>query len=106
VCFFLGSDFLIIDVVHFTHGKTITDQIVEIIPDESIKIEPADSKLKTYPFDQLEKMNQVEVKFKSRTVVTLLALGAGLPSLFTFGIPVLSGWGKYITVIISQQQVF
>ena len=86
-----------LDVIHVTDGNMVTGEIVEIIPKETIKIKTIDSKLITYPFDQIEKMDQVEVKLKSRTVAT--ALAAAFPifpaGLLSFGIPVFSGWGQF-----------
>lgn len=87
-----------LDIVYLTDENIVTGEIVEIIPNETIKIKTTDGKLRTHPFDQIEKIDQVEVKLKSRTVATALASAfpifpVGL--LFPTGIPVLSGWGQF-----------
>jgi len=86
-----------LDVVHLTDGNTVTGEIIEIIPKETIKIETTDGKLITYPLDQIEKKTRVEVEFKSRTSATIRA--AVFPifpvGLLSFGVPVFSGWGQF-----------
>ena len=74
-----------LDIVYLTDENMVTGEIVEIIPNETIKIKTTDGKLRTHPFDQIEKIDQVEVKLKSRTVAT--ALAAAFPTIsgrFTF----------------------
>ena len=79
-----------IDVVHLTDGSVVTGEIIEKTPNETIEIKTTDGgKLVTYPFDQIEKMDQVEVKFKSRTIATLFAAGPG-----SIGVPLL-GLGQF-----------
>ena len=84
-------------IVYLTDENMVTGEIVEIIPNETIKIKTTDGKLITYPLDQIEKKTRVEVEFKSRTSATIRAavfpiFPVGL--LFPTGIPVLSGWGQ------------
>ena len=69
------------DIVYLTDENMVTGEIVEIIPNETIKIKTTDGKLITYPFDQIEKMDQMEVKLKSRTVATAFPTISGR---FTF----------------------
>ena len=86
-----------LDVVHLTDGNMVTGEIIEIIPKETIKIKTIDGKQITYPFDQIEKIDRVEVEFKSRTSATIRA--AVFPifpgGLLSFGVPVFSGWGQF-----------
>ena len=86
-----------LDVVHLTDGNMVTGEIIEIIPKETIKIKTIDGKQITYPFDQIEKIDRVEVEFKSRTSATIRA--AVFPifpvGLLSFGVPVIKGWGKF-----------
>ena len=69
-----SAEVKLLDVVHLTDGKLIT-----------------------YPFDQIEKIDRVEVEFKNRTTATVRA--AVFPifpvGLLSFGIPVFSGWGQF-----------
>ena len=86
-----------LDVIHLTDGNMVTGEIIETIPKETIKIKTTDGKLITYPFDQIEKIDRVEVEFKNRTTATVRA--AVFPifpvGLLSFGIPVFSGWGQF-----------
>ena len=83
-----------IDVVYLKNGSIIKGIVIEIIPNETIKIETADGSIFVYPFDEVERMEKVEVvgkkprtkvKLKSRTLATILSL----PSFFG-----ISGFGQ------------
>ena len=92
-----SAEVKVLDVVHLTDGNMVTGEIIETIPKETIKIKTTDGKLITYPFDQIEKIDRVEVEFKNRTTATVRA--AVFPifpvGLLSFGIPVFSGWGQF-----------
>ena len=75
-----------IDVVHLKNGSIIKGIVIETIPNETIKIETADGSIFVYPFDEVERMEKVEViskkpttkvKLKSRSTATMLAIGTG-----------------------------
>ena len=44
-----------IDIIHLKNGSIIRGLIIEIIPDETIKIETADGSIFVYPFNEVEK---------------------------------------------------
>ena len=49
-------------------------------------------RLKIYPFEQIEKMSKIKVKFRNRTTATVRA--ALLPSI-PFLYPIFPGWGQF-----------
>ena len=86
-----------IGVVHLADGSIVTGEIIEPIPNETIKIKTIDGHLITYPFEQVEKISRVEVEYKNRTTATVCAaivpiFPAGVLSFFY---PVFSGWGQF-----------
>ena len=97
-----------LDVIHLTDGSVVVGEITEIIPNETVKIktyvldnsyqgisflqEPDKGELKIYPFGQIEKMSEVEVKFRNRTMATVrAALLPSVPCLY----PIFPGWGQF-----------
>ena len=97
-----------LDVIHLTDGGVVVGEIIEIIPNQTVKLkthvldnsyqgifflqEPDEGELKIYPFGQIEKMSKVEVKFRNRTTATVRA--ALLPSI-PFLYPIFPGWGQF-----------
>lgn len=80
-----------LDIIHLNNGKTVTGVIVEIIPNKSIKLETIDGNIITYPSDEIKKKDRVEIKLKSRTIATALAVvGPFVP----LGIPIIQGYGQ------------
>ena len=83
-------------------------EIIEIIPNQTVKLkthvldnsyqgifflqEPDEGELKIYPFEQIEKMSKIKVKFRNRTTATVRA--ALLPSI-PFLYPIFPGWGQF-----------
>ena len=86
-----------IDVVHLTDSSIATGEIIESIPDVTVKIKTVERQMVTYQFDEIEKISRVEVEYKSRTAATVYA--ALVPifpvGLLSFGLPVFSGWGQF-----------
>ena len=97
-----------VDVIYLTDGSVVVGEITEIIPNETVKIktyvldnsyqgisflqEPDKGELKIYPFGQIEKMSEVEVKFRNRTMATVrAALLPSVPCLY----PIFPGWGQF-----------
>ena len=97
-----------LDVIHLTNGSVVVGEIIEIIPNQTVKLktlvldnsyqgifflqEPDEGELKIYPFEQIEKMSKIEVKFRNRTTATVRA--ALLPSI-PFLYPIFPGWGQF-----------
>ena len=97
-----------LDVIHLTDGGVVVGEIIEIIPNQTVKLkthvldnsyqgifflqEPDEGELKIYPFEQIEKMSKIEVKFRNRTTATVRA--ALLPSI-PFLYPIFPGWGQF-----------
>ena len=97
-----------VDVIHLTDGGVVVGEIIEIIPNQTVKLkthvldnsyqgifflqEPDEGELKIYPFEQIEKMSKIEVKFRNRTTATVRA--ALLPSI-PFLYPIFPGWGQF-----------
>ena len=80
-----------LDIIYLNNGKTVTGVIVEIIPNKSIKLETIDGNIITYPSDEIKKKDRVEIKLKSRTIATALAVvGPFVP----LGIPIIQGYGQ------------
>ena len=80
-----------LDIIHLNNGKTVTGVIIEIIPNKSIKLETIDGNIITYPSDEIKKKDRVEIKLKSRTIATALAVvGPFVP----LGIPIIQGYGQ------------
>ena len=80
-----SAEVKMLDVVHLTDGNMVTGEIIETIPKETIKIKTTDGKLITYPFDQIEKIDRVEVEFKNRTTATVrAAVFPNISGRFTF----------------------
>ena len=97
-----------LDVIHLTDGDVVVGEITEIIPNQTVKLkthvldnsyqgisflqEPDKGELKIYPFGQIEKMSEVEVKFRNRTMATVrAALLPSVPCLY----PIFPGWGQF-----------
>ncbi len=97
-----------LDVIHLTDGSVVVGEIIEIIPNQTVKLkthvldnsyqgifflqEPDEGELKIYPFEQMEKMSKVEVKFRNRTTATVrAALLPSVPCLY----PIFPGWGQF-----------
>ena len=78
----------VLDVVHLSDDSMVTGVIVEIAPNKSIKVETIDGKVITCFSD---KMTQVEVKLKSRTVATALAV---VGPFFPLRVPIIQGYGQ------------
>ncbi len=53
------------DVVYLKNGSVIRGEIMEMIPDDHIKIETRDGNLFVYTFDEIEKMEKETVKSSS-----------------------------------------
>ena len=49
-----------IGVVHLADGSIVTGEIIETIPNETIKIKTIDGHLITYPFEQIEKIKETK----------------------------------------------
>ena len=97
-----------LDVIHLTDGGVVVGEIIEIIPNQTVKLkthvldnsyqgifflqEPDEGELKIYPFEQIEKMSKIKVKFRNRTTATVRA--ALLPSI-PFLYPIFPGWGQF-----------
>ena len=97
-----------LDVIHLTNGSVVVGEIIEIIPNQTVKLkthvldnsyqgifflqEPDEGELKIYPFEQIEKMSKIKVKFRNRTTATVRA--ALLPSI-PFLYPIFPGWGQF-----------
>ena len=97
-----------VDVIHLTDGGVVVGEIIEIIPNQTVKLkthvldnsyqgifflqEPDEGELKIYPFEQIEKMSKIKVKFRNRTTATVRA--ALLPSI-PFLYPIFPGWGQF-----------
>ena len=86
-----------IDVVHLTDGSIATGEIIESIPDVTVKIKTVDRQMVTYQFDEIEKISRVEVEYKNRTAATVYAALVPIfpAGLLSFGLPVFSGWGQF-----------
>ena len=86
-----------IDVVHLTDGSIATGEIIESIPDVTVKIKTVERQMVTYQFDEIEKISRVEVEYKSRTAATVYAALVPIfpAGLLSFGLPVFSGWGQF-----------
>lgn len=86
-----------IDVVHLTDGSIATGEIIESIPDVTVKIKTVDRQMVTYQFDEIEKISRVEVEYKNRTAPTVYAALVPIfpAGLLSFGLPVFSGWGQF-----------
>ena len=86
-----------IDVVHLTDGSIATGEIIESIPDVTVKIRTVERQMVTYQFDEIEKISRVEVEYKSRTAATVYAALVPIfpAGLLSFGLPVFSGWGQF-----------
>ena len=98
----------LLDVIHLTDGGVVVGEIIEIIPNQTVKLkthvldnsyqgifflqEPDEGELKIYPFEQIEKMSKIKVKFRNRTTATVRA--ALLPSI-PFLYPIFPGWGQF-----------
>ncbi|MBP97658.1 hypothetical protein CMK18_17030 [Candidatus Poribacteria bacterium] len=97
-----------LDVIHLTDGGVVIGEIIEIIPNQTVKLkthvldnsyqgifflqEPDEGELKIYPFDQIEKMSKIKVKFRNRTTATVrAALLPSVPCLY----PIFPGWGQF-----------
>lgn len=78
----------VLDIIHLTDNSIVTGVILEIAPNKSIKVETIDGKVITCFSD---KMTQVEVKLKSRTVATALAV---VGPFFPLGVPIVQGYGQ------------
>ena len=97
-----------LDVIHLTDGGVVVGEIIEIIPNQTVKLkthvldnsyqgifflqEPDEGELKIYPFEQIEKMSKIKVRFRNRTTATVRA--ALLPSI-PFLYPIFPGWGQF-----------
>ena len=81
----------VLDIIHLTDNSIVTGVIVEIAPNKSIKVETIDGDVITCSSDKIEKMTQVEVKLKSRTVATALAV---VGPFFPLGVPIVQGYGQ------------
>lgn len=97
-----------LDVIHLTDGGVVVGEIIEIIPNQTVKLkthvldnsyqgifflqEPDEGELKIYPFEEIEKMSKIKVKFRNRTTATVRA--ALLPSI-PFLYPIFPGWGQF-----------
>jgi len=97
-----------LDVIHLTDGGVVVGEIIEIIPNQTVKLkthvldnsyqgifflqEPDEGELGIYPFEQIEKMSKIKVKFRNRTTATVRA--ALLPSI-PFLYPIFPGWGQF-----------
>ena len=97
-----------VDVIHLTDGGVVVGEIIEIIPNQTVKLkthvldnsyqgifflqEPDEGELKIYPFEQIEKMSKIKVKFRNRTTATVRAVL--LPSI-PFLYPIFPGWGQF-----------
>lgn len=78
-----------LDVIHLTDGGVVVGEIIEIIPNQTVKLkthvldnsyqgifslqEPDEGELKIYPFEEIEKMSKIKVKFRNRTTETVRA---------------------------------
>ena len=98
----------LLDVIHLTDGGVVVGEIIEIIPNQTVKLkthvldnsyqgifflqEPDEGELKIYPFEEIEKMSKIKVKFRNRTTATVRA--ALLPSI-PFLYPIFPGWGQF-----------
>ena len=97
-----------LDVIHLTDGGVVVGEIIEIIPNQTVKLkthvldnsyqgifflqEPDEGELKIYPFEQIEKMSKIKVKFRNRTTATVrAALLPSVPCLY----PIFPGWGQF-----------
>ena len=81
----------VLDIIHLTDNSIVTGVILEIAPNKSIKVETIDGDVITCSSDKIEKMTQVEVKLKSRTVATALAV---VGPFFPLGVPIVQGYGQ------------
>ncbi len=86
-----------IDVVHLEDGSIATGEIIATTPNKTIKIKSIDGPLITYSFNQIEKIDRVEVEFKNRTTATVCATIVPIfpAGLLSFLYPVFSGWGQF-----------
>ena len=83
------------DVVYLKNGSIIKGSIIELVPNENIKIQTVDGSVFVYPFDQVEKLEKEKISKPITSNITIAKQYKGTP-FYSFDGRIYAGYSSNI----------